>query len=113
YRFVGLPISQAIVREADRSALRSFFNEFGLPPGTDLPASDLRPLIQTWVDQPTTSATSRLRSMWASKNSHSRLADVVATELSQWDGSGASNADGGAAVGRTSLCLNVNSFPRP
>lgn len=113
YRFVGLPISQAIVREADRSALRSFFNEFGLPPGTDLPASDLRPLIQTWVDQPTTSATSRLRSMWASKSSHSRLADVVATELSQWDGSGASNAVGGAAVGRTSLCLNVNSFPRP
>lgn len=113
YRFVGLPISQAIVREADRTALRSFFNEFGLPPGTDLPAGDLRPLLQTWIDQTNSSATSRLRSMWANKSSHSRLADVVATELSQWDGSGASNAVGGAAVGRTSLCLNVNSFPAP
>lgn len=113
YRFVGLPISQAIIREADRTALRSFFNEFGLPPGTDLPAVDLRPLILTWVDQHNSSATSRLRSMWANKSSHSRLADVVATELSQWDGSGASSAHGGAAVGRTSLCLNVNSFPRP
>lgn len=113
YRFVGLPISQAIIREADRTALRSFFNEFGLPPGTDLPAGDLRPLLQTWVDQTNSSATSRLRSMWANKSSHSRLADVVATELSQWDGSGESSAVGGAAVGRTSLCLNVNSFPAP
>lgn len=113
YRFVGLPISQAIIREADRSALRSFFNEFGLPPGTDLPAGDLRPLLQTWVDHPHSSATSRLRSMWANKGSHSRLADVVATELSQWDGSGASSAVGGTAVGRTSLCVNVNSFPSP
>lgn len=112
-RYVGLPISQAIIREADRSALRSFFNEFGLPPGTDLPAGDLRPLLQTWVDHPHSSATSRLRSMWANKSSHSRLAEVVATELSQWDGSGASNAVGGAAVGRTSLCVNVNSFPSP
>lgn len=46
FRFVGLPVSQALVRKSDRDRLNEFFRRFGFAPGTDVPPSELRARVE-------------------------------------------------------------------
>lgn len=85
-RFVGLPISQAVVREQDRKRLPLMFAEYGLQPGQSMPAEELLPYIADWI--PHSPVTPALKRLWESSDElQERVAEVAAVELASWDGS--------------------------
>ena len=66
-RFVGVPISQALVRDADRKQLAGLFSYFSLQPGQRLSAYDMTVLIDEWI----VAASPTLRRLWLTKKSGS------------------------------------------
>ncbi|GAB92719.1 hypothetical protein ACSJLP_24465 [Gordonia rhizosphera NBRC 16068] len=86
HRFVGLPMSQALVRAADRARLPHVFAQYGLTPGMHLAPSDLTPYLDEWLSSEHSTATHSLRTLWQRKDSHERISSVAAIELANWDG---------------------------
>jgi hypothetical protein len=87
FRYVGIPQSQALVRSADRMRLPGFFRAFGLPPGADVAPHDLERLLDAWIGRNPPPVSTNLARLWRGKSARARIADVVAVELSLWDGS--------------------------
>lgn len=98
YRFVGLPMSQALVREGDRRKFPLMFAHFGLSPGMRLAPEDLVRYLDTWLTTEGSSATANLRRLWRRSDSHERIASVAAVELANWDGVVGDETPGTAAV---------------
>ncbi|WP_327141276.1 hypothetical protein [Nocardia sp. NBC_01327] len=84
YRHVGLPMSQALVREGDRQKFPGMFAQFGLNPGARLAPEDLIPYLNTWLASE--SGASNLRRLWQRPGSHDKIAAIAAIELSNWNG---------------------------
>jgi Arc/MetJ family transcription regulator len=87
FRYVGIPQSQALVRAADRMRLPGFFRAFGLPPGAEVAPGDLERLLDAWIGRHPSPVSANLVRLWRGKSARPRIADVVAVELSLWDGS--------------------------
>ena len=51
HRYVGLPMSQALVRGADRRRLPLMFHRYGLPPGSEVSPADMERLLDDWISQ--------------------------------------------------------------
>lgn len=49
HRYIGLPMSQALVRAADRQHFPRMFSSFGLPPGAEVSVEDMRRMLDTWI----------------------------------------------------------------
>ncbi len=82
---VGVPISQALVREADRSELPALFRRYELNPGQQFAPDDMRGILTRWL--PDAPVSSTLKSRWRSgTEAQRRIADVVCVELEHWDG---------------------------
>ena len=113
YRFIGLSVSQALVRQADRERLKSFFRRFDLSPGVDIPPSELDPLLDLWITQQPSPATANLRRLWANSGARDRIAQAAAVALAAWDGAVDDvDADGVARTnGRIALTLELSAFP--
>src|SRR5690606_6379868 len=60
HRHVGLSVSQALVRGADRERFKDFFQLFGFAPGSHVAPSDLVPLLDSWIKQPQSPVTASL-----------------------------------------------------
>jgi len=86
HRFIGLPLSQALVRSADRARLPRFFDSFGLPAGYAMPPSDMAGLVNQWVAQKPCPVTSNFDRLWKRSAARDRMAEVVALELQHWNG---------------------------
>lgn len=86
YRFVGLPMSQALVRHHDRRKFPSMFAQYGLSAGMRLAPEDLVQYLDAWLTSEGTSGTANLRKLWTQPESHDRLASIAAVELANWDG---------------------------
>jgi len=108
HRFVGLPVSQALLREADREKLPDFFVASGLAAGSDVVAADMQNLLEAWVQSPTSTATAHLKRLAAGKTVE-RLAEVLTLELLEWDGdtTSASASAPGAAVSHLRLSAHL------
>lgn len=89
-RFVGLPMSQALVRAADRRKLIDMFDSFNLPPGYAMAPGDMVGLFDQWVSQQPCPASKNLEKLWRKSGAQGRIAEVVVNELLIWDGSGPS-----------------------
>lgn len=115
HRYVGLPMSQALVRAADRQRFARMFRELGLHPGADLPPESLIPLIDEWVRQQPSPASRHLQTMWASQATRDRIAAVAAIELLHWDGVLDEHEDYGSSARSGSIRLQglLMRFPRP
>lgn len=85
YRFVGLPMSQALVRDHDRRRFPFMFAEYGLSPGMRLAPEDLVRYLEAWLTEGST-ASSNLRRLWSRADSHERIASIAGVELANWDG---------------------------
>jgi len=85
-RYVGLPVSQALVRAADRRALRRMFHQYGLSPGAVLSPGEIREVISEWVHSIGTSASREFATKWSSTEAQQRIIDVALSELEGWDG---------------------------
>jgi hypothetical protein len=110
-RFVGLPMSQALVRQADRRRLERFFTDFDLAPRAEIPAPELEPLLGTWFDRE--HQTSHLGRLWQKAALRERVAEVASIELQAWDGIDGSDEPGdGRTSGRALLALQTRTFPK-
>jgi hypothetical protein len=83
--YVGLPLSQALVRDADRRILPEMFVAYRLRPGQVVSRTDMSRLLGDWI------AGSRLSSglkvlLERQDEVAGRIADVACVELQAWDG---------------------------
>lgn len=111
FKYVGVPISQALVRERDRHVLPDLFTRYRLGPGTRLSRSDMLRFLEDWLPQAPIS--NALRTLCRQPPARERVADVACIELELWDGvlpvaEGAVEQD--AAI---SLVAAFHRHPRP
>lgn len=85
-RYVGLPVSQALVRSADRRALRRMFHQYGLSPGAALSPAEMREVISEWVNSLGNGVSKEFAQKWAVDEAQQRIIDVALSELEGWDG---------------------------
>ena len=83
-RYVGIPMSQALIRQADRQHLLTFFRDAGLEPGVRLSPHDMTEYLTSWVAAG--GATTALRGLWRSKAGRPLLVEAAVQGLAQWDG---------------------------
>ncbi|MEV6889375.1 hypothetical protein [Kribbella sp. NPDC051137] len=86
HRFVGLPISQALVRHADRRHFPEFFAQYGLAGGMVIAPEALVPYLQAWFETEHCPVSKNLRRLWRKAAAQERIAAVAAVELAEWDG---------------------------
>ncbi len=86
HRYVGLPVSQALVREGDRRKFPAMFAQFGLSPGMQIAPEDLVGYLSHWLSGDGSPASSYLRRLWGRQAARERIASVAAVELANWDG---------------------------
>ena len=86
HRFVGLPISQALVRQADRRHFPEFFAQYGFSGGMSIAPEALVPYLQGWFEAEHCPVSRNLRRIWDNPSAQERIASVVAVELAEWDG---------------------------
>ena len=90
HRYVGLPISQAMLRAADRAKFPEFFDDAGFTPGQSLALSDLAEYVDQWLSHgvigPQTGLIA-LRSIWRKRDGKDVLCQALSTSLGLWDGS--------------------------
>ena len=112
-RYVGLALSQALVRAADRERLREFFNHFDLTPGAETAPSELELLLDFWItSQSPSPAGSNLSKLWGRASLRPRIAELAATELLDWNGSARDAAGKPLSRVGVTLALEISSFPR-
>jgi hypothetical protein len=86
FRYVGLPMSQALVREGDRKKFPAMFAQFGLSPGMEIAPADLSNYLDHWFSLENSPASKNLRKLWNQQSARERIASVAAVELANWDG---------------------------
>ncbi|HEY3546066.1 MAG TPA: hypothetical protein VGK17_08225 [Propionicimonas sp.] len=109
HRYVGLALSQALVRAADRQRFPAFFRRFDLAPGSEIPPGELEPLFDAWISQTPSPATRNLQRLWSGKDSRERVAEGAAVELTHWDGA-FEDVEGAPTAGRVLLTLELGGF---
>jgi hypothetical protein len=119
HRYVGLPLSQALVRAADRRQFPFLFHRYGLTPGGEVPLADMERLLDGWLGMRPCPVSKSLESLWARGQARERIASVAAIELRSWDGvlpdgmpSDSGHPGGRAASGGVQLTCWVRRFPR-
>lgn len=105
YRYVGLPMSQALVREGDRQKFPVMFAQSGLSPGMQLAPEDLVSYLDVWLGSEHTSASNNLRRLWERPATRERIATVASVELANWDGT--IDDESAVTVGGTSLAARA------
>jgi hypothetical protein len=81
---VGLPMSQALVRASDRSAIRTLFSDLGLRPGQAIAVEDMVRLLQAWL--PDSRVSRSLKTLCVDEHAIQRVAEVACIELEAWGG---------------------------
>lgn len=113
HRYVGLSVSQALVRSNDREKLKDFFQVFGFAPGSQVAPADLVLLLDSWIKQAHCPVSASLARLWSNGQARSRIAEAAAVTLASWDGSVVDRGRGqSSATGRLHLTLELGGFPR-
>jgi hypothetical protein len=87
HRYVGLPMSQALVRSHDRRKFRNMFAEYGLPAGYQFSPPDMQRLLDPWILRTPSPVSGGLRVVWERDPvARDRIAAVASIELEAWDG---------------------------
>jgi len=94
---IGLPLSQALVRETDRVKFGDMFASYGLPPHSTYPPKEMEDLIAEWMSRTPCPASSTLAGLWKrDADVKERIVEVARATLEAWDGA-VSPTPGGAA----------------
>jgi hypothetical protein len=114
HRYVGLPVSQALIRSADHERLKDFFRLLGFAPGTDVAPSDLVLPLGDWISANPSPVSSGLQRLWNNSSARERIAEAAAVSLANWDGSVREQVgdDQISSAGTLSLTLEMGGFPR-
>lgn len=85
---IGYPISQALLREADRNRLGDFFRSVRLEPGDEISAQELWMLLRNWTHEECGLSSYGVRAILdADARLAGVLAEIVKAEFDAWDGS--------------------------
>lgn len=117
YRYVGLPISQALVREAERKDLRRMFEDSGLRGGTSISATEMELALDSWISEQSSHARRNLAHLWMS-DARNRIVDIAVKEHESWDGvprhgrqiSSPAVRSGDALVARLAIATRTSLF---
>lgn len=85
HRYIGLPVSQALVRDVDRRRLPLMFERFGLPPGSDVSLDRMQHLLGLWINQSPSPMSAGLQRLWSRAQARPRIAEVAVRELAAWE----------------------------
>lgn len=115
---VGLPLSQAIVRQTDRRRLPNLFASYGVAPHTNLHPLEMLDLVGEWISREPCPLSNNFKRIWLSGNeARERIAEVVCGDLSAWDGSGVTEAQVGSftrrGIGSIRVKASLVRFPAP
>lgn len=93
-KYVGIAMSQAIVREADRLRFHDMFDKYGFT-GTDtITEEEIAQYIASWIT--TSKPTQQLKAAWAKPELRSRICEIAVEEVRDWsdkDSESRSNLD--------------------
>lgn len=113
HAFIGLPMSQAVVRQHDRAALHELFALDGMTPGVRLAPSDMESAMDPYATRTPSPLSSNLRRLWTIPAARERIVDAACLELETWDGSGPSSMGGAVhPLTTTRLLAFLRTFPR-
>ena len=110
--FIGLPMSQAVVRQYDRTGLHEFFALDGLAPGLRLAPSDMDPAMDPYVTRTPSPFSSNLRHLWTIPAARERITQAACLELEAWDGSGHTRVSAAPQLLAARLLAFLRTFPR-
>ncbi len=112
HAFIGLPMSQAVVRQHDRTGLHEVFVLEGMAPGLRVSPSDMTNLLEPYIVTTPSPLSSHLRRLWLVPAIRERIVDAACLELEAWDGSGIESMLMGRQVAATRLLAFLRVFPR-
>ncbi|VEI51282.1 Uncharacterised protein [Kocuria rosea] len=96
HRYVGLPVSQALVRGQDLPRLHRMFEQFQLEPGSSIGPDDMSVMLEDWVTSGGASA--NMRRLIANEASRAQVADIAVSELENWNPDTRESAEDGDSV---------------
>lgn len=81
-KYVGIAMSQAIVREEDRQRFHSMFEKYGFT-GTDaVTEEEIGQYLGAWIN--TSKPTKQLKAAWEKVELRSRISEIAIDELEEW-----------------------------
>lgn len=113
HAFIGLPMSQAVVRQHDRAGLHELFAIEGMTPGLRISPDDMSLAMDPYATAtPSLPLSSHLARLWRVPAARERIVDAACLELEAWDGSGIEAVASGRPVVTTRLLAFLRTFPR-
>lgn len=113
HAFIGLPMSQAVVRQHDRAGLHELFAMEGMTPGLRISPDDMSLAMDPYATAtPSVPLSSHLARLWRVPAARERIVDAACLELEAWDGSGIEAVASARPVVTTRLLAFLRTFPR-
>jgi hypothetical protein len=113
HRYVGLPMSQALVRSRDRAKMHSVFADLGLAAGQQMSSEEMERLLEPYMTSPDSPLSRTLARLWRREGARERIASVATIELESWTGPTQNDDASSPAAGELRLALLQKSFPVP
>lgn len=92
-RHIGLPMSQAVVRQHDRVGLIEVFSSEGLPPGFRMSPEDMELVLDTYATNQPSPLSTNIRRLWSNQDARARIVQAACLELESWTGSAGHESD--------------------
>ena len=84
---IGMPLSQALVRQTDRERFGDLFALNSLPARSSLTTFDMEPLIDDWISRNPCPASNALERLWRTgPEARARITEVAVLTLESWEG---------------------------
>ncbi|MBY0567339.1 MAG: hypothetical protein K2P70_08510 [Hyphomonadaceae bacterium] len=118
-RYIGYPLSQALVREQDRRGLHAAFEHYQLQPMRVMSAAEMTVHLADWFGDSANNMSANLRRLWfTDQTARRRIAEIACAELSHWTGHGAygapgSRLDGGSRALKLDWIADLAYAPTP
>lgn len=112
-RFVGLAVSQAVVRLHDRAGLHEVFADEGLTPGAQMGEPEMEAILDAYASKVPSPLSVNLRQSWKDEGARARIVQAAILELAAWNGQSKEKRDGALRLSVSRLVAYLHSFPRP
>ena len=85
FAYIGRPLSQALIRAADREKLYDFFTDQELEPRTRLSPQDMELMLAEWIDRVPSPASNQVRALWKRPGARERITEIACQLLETWE----------------------------
>jgi hypothetical protein len=110
FKYVGLAISQAIVREADRNSFHHMFEKYGFGGADVISEQEIYAYLSIWIQG--SGPTQQLKRAWTKEELRPRICDAAISELAEWSKALEGDKRPINSTSTTALSLAVSIVPR-